>query len=419
VSAMAGTCPTCQRSFDPVRAAVVRVVGTRVVSYCSSECADRPASVPAPVAAAPPPRVADPIRAPSAPAADEPFPLASEVPATTLAGWTPDAPSSSDARRRRRRQVVALCAATIAGGMAIAVIEAVSPSTPSRVDAATSAPVVGEGAGAPRPPSPAELQTRAVATLRQALTSPSPRVRRVAATALARTRDPAALAALAVALGEEDSEIARLDIAYALGRGGDPRGVAALEKALSSSPRKDVKAEAARLLLELGDSRGLAFLHTLLATPQQRLSAAEVLATAGDSEGLAALESVRSDSAASEEERLRAAVALGRAGKADVPGLVDQLRAALDRGRFNVGAAAALARLGDERAVPALEAQLTVQSLQVGAAVSLRRLRPKLDPAPLLPPLAAALGADKDLAAVSAAEAILLLTGPAELAERD
>ncbi|MCA9677110.1 MAG: hypothetical protein KC464_18940, partial [Myxococcales bacterium] len=116
------------------------------------------------------------------------------------------------------------------------------------------------------------------------------------------------------------------------------------------------------------------------------------------------------------EDRLRALVALGRAGRADV---APALREVLDDGQFNVGAAEALARLGDRAAEPRLLDQLEVPSLQVGAALGLRRLDPQLDPSRYLPALVAQLDLDKDTARVSAAEAILVLTGPPEIAERD
>jgi len=53
------------------------------------------------------------------------------------------------------------------------------------------------------------------------------------------------------------------------------------------------------------------------------------------------------------------------------------------------------------------------------AARALRRLDPELDPAPLLPPLVAALASSKDTEQVGAAEAILLLTGKLAWADRE
>ena len=33
-------CPTCKREIDPVRASVARVIGGRVIAFCSTACAD-------------------------------------------------------------------------------------------------------------------------------------------------------------------------------------------------------------------------------------------------------------------------------------------------------------------------------------------------------------------------------------------
>jgi HEAT repeat protein len=242
-----------------------------------------------------------------------------------------------------------------------------------------------------------------------------PRIAREAARALSRTGDQASLDLLARALAEEVSEIAQVEVAYALARGGDARGTKALVAVLKSS-RRDVRADAARALVQLGDKRGVPVLENLLGLSQFRLGAAEALAPLGVPRALQVLEGVRTDEKASREDKLRALVALGRAGKADVAA---DLRAVLGNRQFNVGAAEALARLHDPAARPVLGEQLSVPSLQVGAALGLRRLDPSLDPAPYLPGLVAAMNSGKDTAKVSAAEAILVLTGPAAIAERD
>jgi hypothetical protein len=74
-------------------------------------------------------------------------------------------------------------------------------------------------------------------------------------------------------------------------------------------------------------------------------------------------------------------------------------------------AASALAGLHDAAARPVLVKDLSIPSLRVDAARALRRLDPSLDPSPLLPSLLSALASGKDTDEVSAAEAILLLTG--------
>jgi len=383
------TCPTCAEPIDPMRAPAVRIRGGRVVSYCSVACADNPSSV---------------VRRAET-AANEP-------------GTGTEAGAGTGTERTshgsRRRQVLALCAAMICGGMAVAVLQAVSPGTPTRVDAAPVLPAPVAVERVVPPPDPIAVRTRAQDALRVLMDSPSARVRRVAAIALSRSRDPAALTALATALRDERGDVVRLEIAHALGRAGDARGVAALGQALKTGST-DVKNEAARLLLQLGDDRGLSRLRALLAVSQHRLGAAEALAAAGDDKAIALLREVHRE-ATTPEVRLRAAVALGRAGRADDAIRAD-LRAALTDGHFNAGAAAALAGLGDDSAAPVLTSQLAVPPLRTDAAVALRRLEPDLDPIPLLPPLAAALDTD-DRNALSAAESILILTAPRDAATR-
>ena len=141
-----------------------------------------------------------------------------------------------------------------------------------------------------------------------------------------------------------------------------------------------------------------------------RLGAAGVLALLDDEAGLEALRSTVADSGSSPEARMRAAVYLGRAGHGEVS---EQLRAILEDGD-RVGAANALAMLGDQRAVPALVEHLAIAAMRVEAAISLRRLNAEID----LQPLAVALVESDEIGRVSAAEAILVLTGsepPAEL----
>jgi HEAT repeat protein len=86
--------------------------------------------------------------------------------------------------------------------------------------------------------------------------------------------------------------------------------------------------------------------------------------------------------------------------------------------RNNAHAAAALASLHDEAARPVLERQLELTSLRVEAARGLRQLAPDADVAPLLAKLVPELDSKKDTEQVDIAEAILLLAGPAEWADR-
>jgi len=465
---MTATCPTCGKPIDPLRARFARVVSGKIVTYCSQACADgKPEAAPAPparTAAAPAPAraTAAPVTARATPARDEPAraPAAGRGAAspaipqpmvgdprsgpeiTIIRGEEPapalsrgdiddddDAPRREVERRRRRnRRVFWLSAGIIAGGMAVAVIQTVSPSSPGPVAAEREAPPRRELAPAPpvvdAPPAfdagdPVAVRERAVSELHQLLASAPtgrvPRITREAARALSRTGDRDALEVLARALADEPSEIARLEVAYALARGGDARGPKALVAALKSS-RRDVRADAGRYLVLLNDKRGVPVLETMLAVSQLRLGAAEALAPMRHAHALAVLQQVRGDEKASREEKLRAIVALGTAGKGDVAG---ELRELLDDREQNVGAARALAALHDPAAAPALAGQLAVPSLQVEAALGLRRLDPDLDPRPYLPGLVGALDSGKDTARVTAAEAILVLTGPAALAERD
>jgi hypothetical protein len=70
----------------------------------------------------------------------------------------------------------------------------------------------------------------------------------------------------------------------------------------------------------------------------------------------------------------------------------------------------ALARAHDPAARPHLIAMLEVAALRVDAALGLRQLAPDLDPTPLLPVLVAALDGGRELDALSACEAIVILT---------
>jgi HEAT repeat protein len=472
VSPASATCPSCGGAVDPLGAPVARIVGGRVVTFCSAACADgRPAPVaaPRPEPAAPTaaaPRVAVPaaaaatvpIRAVTArrvagavpePAAvseraagvvteparrPAPAPVArggADVPAALLI----DEPDLDDEvielRRRRprrrtsrRARVVALSAAIIAGGAAVAVLSTlVSPSRPTRVDAATDehGPPVPRHVEptVPAAPTAAALYARAQRTLTDLLASPSHRVHRVVAEALSRTGDPKAIDWLAHALDTEPSAISRMEEAYALARAGDPRGRKVLVAGLGS-PRRDVKSESARRLLVLGDHAGAPFMTELMGLSQNRLGAAELLARAGDAKALAVLREVASSPKAPHEAHMRAVFALARAGQ---PEVAAEVRAQLDDPDYGVKAAPALAYVGDRAAVPALVKQLDAPSLRVRAAVALRHLADHLDTpidrAVWIDHIAAALDSPRDVDQASAAEAALILFGPPTLAEHE
>jgi HEAT repeat protein len=301
--------------------------------------------------------------------------------------------------------------------MAIAIVQAVSPSTPSPA-AAGAVPDSRNAEVVPPPPPPdpgKAARTAAETALRELVASESPRVRRIAAAAFSRTGDAASIAALVELLAAETSEITRLDIAYALARGGDARGGEALAAGLKSS-RRDVRADAARLLIQLGDPSGAGAkeLGRFLDNRSQRLGAAEALARIEDKEAMEVLDAIYLDPTSPPDDKIRATIALGRARRGAVK---DELVALLADGRFNAFAAIALAELPDATGRDVLVKQLAVSSLRVGAARALRRLDPALDVAPLVPVLTDAIAADKDVARVTAAEAILILTGPKELSD--
>jgi HEAT repeat protein len=233
------------------------------------------------------------------------------------------------------------------------------------------------------------------------LESPSRRIQRIAAIALTRERNPAAVKHLQGLLERESSDLGRIEIAQALARAGEARGFEVLREALGNAQR-DVRLDAARALVELGDPSGAKQLTAMLSISGYRVGAAGLLARLGDQKAMEVLREELRLADATEESRMRAAVALGRAGDASVR---QTLLTILDDGRYNVGAADALAALGERQAEAALVRQLNLASLRVGAAEALRRLGSKLD----LGPLAVALESGDDVGRVSAAEAILIL----------
>ena len=177
-----------------------------------------------------------------------------------------------------------------------------------------------------------------------------------------------------------------------------------------------MKLEAARRLALLGDKRAIDTLAQNLEVSQLRLGAAEQLAYLAEPRAIKELQAIQADPKSSPDDKARAAIALGHAGKAEV---APALHLLLNDARFNAFAAASLARLHDASAHALLVKQLEVSSLRVTAARSLRVLDPRLDPVPLLPPLVANLASAKDTEQVQAAEAVLLLAGPVAWSEHD
>lgn len=461
-------CPVCGKPVDALRAPAARVQAGKVVAYCSKECAQAAETKPTPKLD--PAAVAPAIAAKRTPAKGTPAkrtPASGVVvpasardldsgpvieilhePASGVVTSAGDvrvsgaAASSSRVEadgaiqiadtghlddyvdvepRSRTGLVVLLLLLAVSAGVFAAYQLGYLDELLHRGSDAAVVPPHREPAAAPAPADAALPVTadaaldRARTVLRTQIRSDSPRIQRIAASALARTGDPEALTQLANGLPKETSDIARLDIAYALARGGDKRGVDALVQALTA-PRRDVKAEAAGRLALLGDKRAVPVLVEFLEISQHRLSAAEQLAPLADPRALDALDKIIADDKASPDDKARAAIALGYAGKAEV---APALRALLTDARFNAFAAAALASLHDAAARPVLVKQLEFPSLRIGAARALRRLEPALDPMPLLPGLLAALGSAKDTEQVQAAEAILLIAGPVAWSEHE
>jgi len=459
-------CPACGKPVDSLRAPAVGVRAGKVVGFCSKECAapleTKPTAVPK-VSPAP----AQPAKgAKRTPAAGIAIPKkASDLdsgpvieilhePASGVVTSSADARVASGATASRRAQtdgaiqiadtghlddyvdadepsrgkgmlvVLVLLLLVAAGGAAAYFLgyldhflgkdnaaAATTPPTPLEPPKLVEPPPID----APPPIAPAEALDRARTALVAQLKSVSPRVQLIAAMALARTGDKQALEALANALDKQPSEIARLDVAYGLARAGDKRGTEVLVNALGS-PRRDVKLEAANRLAQLGDKRAAEPLEGFLEYSQFRLGAAEQLAYLADARAIEVLDKTRSDPKALPDDQARAVIALGRAGRTDV---AEPLHALLADKHFNAPAAIVLAGLHDQAARPVLVELLSNSFLRAGAARALRRLEPGLDPAPLLPPLVAALASTKDTEQVGAAEAILLLAGQLAWADRE
>lgn len=435
---MAGNvCPSCNSPLDLARAPVARVRGAKVLAFCSPECADKGEQS----EEAPDEHLSDGDPRPEVTHSDEEERDYHAVPVRP--------------RTSRRRKIIALSAAIMAGGMLITIINAVSPSTPSDVSAAghlaksskssateskvaattmdddsdlvqtgsetSPAGPTGEAAasatatGGDSPVddvTPEVLYQRAQDTLREFLDSPSGRIKRIAAMALSRAGDSDSIAHLSELLENSNNDLVRVDAAYGLARTGDQRGVSTLVEGLRDK-RRDVRVDSARSLVQLGGDQGNKTLRRMLSLRTHHLGAAELLAQRSDRDGTNALKAALADDESSEETRMRALVAMGRAGDASVR---DQLLAILKDGRYMVGAADALAVLGDQAAVEPLTRQLSIASLRVRAAIALRKLG--VTPAPsVLQTLAEAMSTGPDQARISAAEAALLLTGPEELAE--
>lgn len=464
------SCPVCGKPVDPIRAPAVGVRDGKVISYCSKEHAAEAETKPTIVPSIPKRAGTDPAF--RIPEGDQKKNKKARTPASGVAQATPlmdSGPvieivhepvsgvvtSAADARSGSARPsassmtsgaiqiadtgrlddyvspedssgskkwIIAAVVLALGGGAVAAYELGVFGGTAEKNTAATSEaprPVAVAPDAVAAPAAPVVTREAAInnatSVLTTLLASDSSRIQRLAASALSRTGDAAAVATLDALLAKETSDIAKLDILYALARAGDKRGTAELAPFLSS-PRRDVKQEAARRFAWLGDKRGVDTLANYLEVSQDRLGAAEILAFLAEPRAIKVLETIRADAKATPDDKARAAIALGFANKVDIAPALHEL---LKDSRFNAFAAAALANLHDEAARPILVKQLDVSSLRVSAARSLRRLDENLDPVPLLPALLAALASAKDTEQVATAEEVLLLAGPADWSARE
>ncbi|MBL9014267.1 MAG: HEAT repeat domain-containing protein [Myxococcales bacterium] len=453
------TCPTCQKPVDPLRSRFVKVRDGKVVAYCSAEHMQASETKPTAMPVATGPAAAEKrARTPASgiPAGTSPSletgpvievvkdrkdataPVAAKPVAKTrrsepriatpppiedgsLDPWNAGEEGDEDgggrasitmtAPKKNTAVVIAVIAVLGAVGAYLAyrflLVGDQRSSEPATDPSPPPPPRPVDAAPAPKAVSPTEAVTRARDVLVKQLASESPRVQRVAASALARTGDTKAIEYLIGALAKETSNASRLELAYALARAGDKKGIDTLVAAMQSGQR-DPRIEAGRKLALLGDRRAAPVLAGYLEVSQLRLGAAEALAYVADPAGIKALEQVRVDAKASADDKARATIALAIAGRSDV---IPDLQALLQDARFNAFAASALAQLRDPSGKPVLVEQLAVPSLRVEAARALRRLDPALDPGAYLPQLLASLDSHKDTEQVQVAEALLLLAG--------
>jgi HEAT repeat protein/YHS domain-containing protein len=235
----------------------------------------------------------------------------------------------------------------------------------------------------------------------------SPRVQRLAAAALGRTGDPAAVTALQQGIKEEKALAARFKLAYDLARSGDKSAREILVTGLQSPQRSD-KLDAAMHLAHLGDERAKPLLTSTLEIAQNRIQAAKELLRFHDPAAEKLLETIRTDPQSSAEEKATATLALYTSGKTELAGDVKKL---LDNESWKAFAAYALGEMKDEAGKPVLVEQITNGvGVKVRAAWALKKLVGDASD-DLLAPLHAAMGSAKDQEQIYAAEALLILAG--------
>lgn len=337
--------------------------------------------------------------------------------------WLDDEPAenarpgtTTEGERKSRWPLVVLLVAAVGGGGAYAAYHALAvekqpaAEAPPPTDAAAAAVVVED--------APSATKEAAVSAARKLLletiANNTSRVQGLAAAALGRTGDPAAVAWLQTAIKTERVTSSRFRFAYALARAGDMAGRDVLAEGLKLQNRSD-KIDAANKLALLDDPRAVPMLRSLLAIADQKLGAAEMLARFKDADGLRVLEQVLATEK-DEAERRRAMIALYRAGKTNG----DDVRELLDdkESTWRSPAIYALAEVGKDPSVKMdLVDQVThATGSKVRAALALRKLAgDATDEA--LPALLALIVGPKDQEQVAAAEAVLILAGEPQWAE--
>src|SRR5262245_22283833 len=114
-------CPNCQKTVDPLRAPAAKIVGGKVMTFCSPECArgEKPAEVSEAVAdAAPVPTPAPRVESAPVPA---PVPRIESAPVARV-----DATPVAEPRKSRRGIFLAI-GILVAAGIGGAIVERVGP----------------------------------------------------------------------------------------------------------------------------------------------------------------------------------------------------------------------------------------------------------------------------------------------------
>jgi len=378
------TCSTCAAALD-IRAPLVRVRGGSIVAFCSAMCLEGTAS-PEAVAPTPPDTAALTVLL-----AVAETPEVCQAPSDRVAMLRPPG------RSARWPMSWKVAANLVGAAVAVVLLGLLVQAVPSRPEPAAASMAVPPLAARPEPPLP----ERARAVLDGYLAADDPDLSFLAALALARLGHAGAVERLRAAL-RDPANPRHMRAAAALASRADPDALGLLRVRLDSR-RREERAFAARALAFAGDASGREGLAGLLSSSSTRLGAAEALAALGDPRALAVLR--REINSGDAETRARAATALGRAGD---PAAAAELRRVLTGGRFEVGAAIALANLDDSAARPALLACLAHSALRADAALALARMGAG-------PPetLRDALEDDPPPGRVQAALAILLLAGEA------